>query len=115
MKKDIGIFIGHIWESIERIEQVTHGITRSDFMRSVPIQDAVIRRLEIMGEATKNLPKDFLTQYPQVRWHEMARMRDKLIHHYFGVDLKITWNVVKKDLPDLKRKINKIIKDLENV
>lgn len=60
------------------------------------IQDAVVRRLEILGEASKNIPDSFQKKYPDVPWKKIVRMRDKLIHHYFGVDLKVTWDVVKK-------------------
>ncbi len=112
MKKDFAVFLRHIDESIERIEDFTKGLKRGDFMREVEKQDAVIRRLEVIGEATKNLPKSFRAKHAGVRWDEMARMRDKLIHHYFGVDLKITWQVVKKDLPSLKRNIKKILQEL---
>lgn len=110
MKKNTLIFVKHIAESIELIEDFSKGLSLSDFLHSVKTQDAVIRRLEIIGEATKNIPKSFRIKYPQTRWDEMARMRDKLIHHYFGVDLKITWNVIKKDLPILKKQITIILK-----
>ncbi len=111
MKKDTIIFVHHIEESIVKIEEFTKGMTRSDFMRTTQVQDAVIRRLEIIGEATKNIPKSLRQKYPQVRWEEMARMRDKLIHHYFGVDLKITWNVVEKEIPILKQHIKLILRE----
>ena len=110
MKKNPLIFLTHIQESIQYIEKFTNNISKSDFLNSVQIQDAVIRRLEIIGEATKNLPIDLRKQYPQVRWEDIAGMRDKLIHHYFGIDLKITWTVVKKDIPQLKKHIKTILK-----
>ena len=115
MKKDSGIFIQHIVESIQKIEEFTQGLTKSDFMRNVQVQDATIRRLEIIGEATKNLPQEFKRKYSDIRWNDIAGMRDKLIHHYFGVDLKITWNVIRKDIPILKEKILSILPDLKHV
>jgi uncharacterized protein with HEPN domain len=112
--KDPLIFGMHMVESIGKIEEFTKGMTRVDFMQAVQTQDAVIRRLEIIGAAAKNIPKSFRQRYPQTRWAEMARMRDKLIHHYFGVDLKITWNVVEKELPILKRQIQSILQEQRN-
>lgn len=112
MKKDDSIFLKHILESICKIEKFTKGITKSGFIKSVKTQDAVIRRLEIIGEATKNLSSYFKGKYTDVPWSEIARMRDKLIHGYFGVDLNITWSVVKNDLPSLKKKIEMTLKEM---
>lgn len=113
MKKDISIFLEHILESIDKIEEFTKGISKADFVGSVKSQDAVIRRLEIIGEATKNLPRSFREKHTDIPWNEIARMRDKLIHGYFGVDLNITWSAVKNDLPGLKKKI-KIVLEQES-
>lgn len=109
MKKDISIFLKHILESIERIEEFTKGISKEKFLDLVQLQDAVIRRLEIIGEAVKNLPPEFRKKHADVPWNEIVRTRDKLIHGYFGVDLTLTLDIVKKDLPDLKKKIKKIL------
>ncbi len=88
-------------------------ISEPEFFKLQQPQEAVIRRLEIIGEATKNLPADFRKKYSDVLWSEIARMRDKLIHGYFGVDLKLTFDIVKKDLPELKDKILKILKEMK--
>lgn len=109
MKKDISILLKHILESIERIEEFTKGVSKEKFLDSVQIQDAVIRRLEIIGEAAKNLPPEFRKKHADMPWSEIARTREKLIHGYFGVDLALTWDIVKKDLPELKKKIKKIL------
>ena len=74
---------------------------------------AVIRRLEIMGEAAKNIPEDFRNKYCEVPWKQIAGMRDVLIHGYFGVNLERVWIVVERDLPDLKQKISKILEEIE--
>ncbi len=108
MNKDISVFIGHILESIARIEEFTKGVPKKEFLISVQKQDAVIRRLEIIGEAVKNIPISFREKYSEVPWKEIARIRDKLIHGYFGIDLELTWDIVKKDIPVLKGKIKKI-------
>ena len=111
MKKDNRIFLHHILECIDKIEEFTNRISEDEFMKSVQIQDAVIRRLEIIGEATKNLSADFRKKHSNIPWEQMARMRDKLIHGYFGVDLMTVWEVVEEDLPELKKKINKLLSD----
>lgn len=103
MKKNPQVFLEHILESIGMIENYTKNQTIDDFMISVMIQDMVIRRLEIIGEAVKNLPEDIKEANQNIPWKSIAGMRDKLIHEYFGVDLKLTWNVVINDLPGLKK------------
>jgi uncharacterized protein with HEPN domain len=113
MKKDPKVFIGHILESVHLIEKYVDQMSKEDFLKSVNIQDAVIRMLEIIGEAVKNLPLEFRDEYPDIPWRQIAGMRDVLIHAYFGVDLDLTWKVVKSDLPKLKRNVAGILKKLE--
>ncbi|RLG24087.1 hypothetical protein DRN76_04470 [Methanosarcinales archaeon] len=113
MKKEPEVFIEHILESIELIENYTANKTISDFIESVQLQDSIIRRIEIIGEAVKNLPADVKSKYPDVPWQKIAGMRDVLIHKYFGIDLELTWQVVQKDIPDLKRENLKIKQDLK--
>ena len=87
-------------------------MSKDDFLKSVSIQDAVIRRLEIIGEAVKNIPPEFRDEYPDIPWRQIAGMRDVLIHGYFGVDLAMTWKLVKSDLPELERKVAGVRKKL---
>ena len=109
MKKDPQIFLKHILESIEWIEKDTEGMQKDDFLKNVPIQDAVIRRIEIVGEAIRNLPPDIKEENKDVSWQDIMDMRNKIIHEYFGVDLELVWVVVKKDTPELKEKIEEIL------
>lgn len=81
------------------------------FLRFRTIRDSVLRNLEIIGEAAKNVPVDFRRKYPAVSWSDLAGLRDKLIHDYFGVNLDIVWGVVGKELPILKLELGKIIKE----
>lgn len=113
MKKNPRIFLEHILESIERIEVNLKGISEEEFSKNINTQDAVTRRIEIIGEAVKNLPPTFKEKYPNVEWHEIAGMRDKLIHHYFGIDMSTVWDTCQKDLPKLKKQILQILKTLK--
>lgn len=109
MKHNPIFFVERIIESINLIEDYTKGFTREDFTGSIKLQDLIIRRLEIIGEAVKNLPESFRKENSEIEWKKYAGIRDKLIHHYFGIDLKLTWRVIEKDLPFLKNQIQMIL------
>lgn len=102
MNKDPFVFIKHIKESIDWIEDYTKGLSKKDFFNNIQVQDAVIRRLEIIGEAVKNLPEGFKKQNSSIPWEKISGLRNVLIHEYFGIDIKLLWNLLEKDLPVLK-------------
>jgi uncharacterized protein with HEPN domain len=108
MKKQPEVFLEHILESITLIEEYVDGKTEEDFSSSSQLQDSVIRRLEVIGEAVKNLPPEVRKTYSDVPWKKIAGLRDVLIHEYFGVDLELTWQVVQNELPVLKKRIMEI-------
>ena len=100
--KDDKAYMNHIKKAIQKIEKYIFEINFEVFNSNTMIHDAVIRQLEIIGEATKNLSEDFIKIYPNIPWKLIAGMRDRLIHQYFGVDLKAVWKTVKEDFDLLK-------------
>lgn len=111
MKKNPEILLGHIVESIEEIEKYKSHVTKETFVKMTMVQDAIIRRIEIIGEAVKKLPADFKKKYPSIQWAEIAGMRDVLIHDYFGVNMNVVWKTIQKDIPKLKLQIQDLIEE----
>ena len=110
-KSDL-IFIEHILESISAIAEFSKGITKEALLKERLKQSAIIREIEVLGEAVKNISEKTKKKYAEVRWKEIAGTRDILIHNYFGIDIEIIWNIVNLDIPKLKPRIEKIKDDL---
>ncbi len=110
-KADNFVWLKDIIDSIDLIDGYIANITKEELFHSEEKQDAVVRRLEIIGEAIKNLPENFKAQYPHIAWKKAAGMRNIIVHEYFDVDVNITWNVLKQHLPELKKAIEKLIQD----
>jgi uncharacterized protein with HEPN domain len=113
MKTDQSAFLNHILDAIKKIEKYTQGIDEETFKINDLVQDGVIRQIEIIGEAVKRLSNELTSQYSHIPWQDIAGMRDKLIHDYFGVDLDTVWLTVEKDIPELKEEIKRVIENLD--
>lgn len=101
--------IRHIKEEIDYLITTSDGLTYERFYEDETIKRAFVRSLEIIGEAVKTIPAEILQKYTEIKWNNIAGMRDKLIHHYFGVDYELVWDVVENHLYRLKKVINSII------
>jgi uncharacterized protein with HEPN domain len=106
-------FLCDVQEALRRIAAYTAGMTYPSFIADTKTQDAVIRNLEILGEATKNLSASLRDRHPDVPWKGMAGIRDRLIHHYFGVNLDIVWQVVTAELPGIASEIGDTLRDMK--
>ena len=113
MKKDPRIHVSFILECIELVEEYLKGLTETEFLNSTQQQDAIIRRVELIGEAVKNISPEVKDRYPEIPWKRIAGMRDILVHDYLGLDLEITWNVAQVEIPELKTKMLEVRRDLE--
>lgn len=105
-------FLCDIREAIHRIQSYTSGLTFDSFLADTKTQDAVIRNLEIIGEATKNISATLREQYPEVPWKSMAGVRDRLVHQYFGVNLDVVWHIAIGELENIALHLERILKDL---
>ncbi len=109
MMKDDSVYLRHILDAFAQIDRYMDGISHEEFFSNNLIQDGVIRQLEVMGEATRNLSEDLRNNYPQIPWRQMIGLRNRMIHAYFNIDLQILWEIIETDLPDLKSEIARIL------
>ena len=113
MKRDTCLFIDDILENIELIEKSVKKLSKEKFKLNRLIVDATIRRLEIIGEAVKNIPNALRVRYPEIPWKNIAGFRDVIIHGYFGIDLDLVWKIIKEDLIKLKKDIQRVSKEFK--
>ena len=114
MRKDPRVYLAHIMECIEKIEQFTaDGQTR--FLRDAMVQDAVLRNFEVIGEAAKRLDDEYRAEHAEIPWRALAGLRDVLIHQYEGVDTRQVWVIVERDLPGLRAAIAALLPPLDQL
>ena len=111
--KESKFFLKHIMDEIEYLQQKLEKLKYEDFVKDEDLKRIFVRSLEIIGEATKNLNEDFRSKYHQVEWKKMARLRDVLIHQYWGISYERVWDIVKNQIPELKLKIEIILQEID--
>ncbi len=114
MKKNPEVYLKHILDYIEKIESNSNNKTVEYFLDNTMLQDALIREIEVIGEAMNNLEKNFIKDYPQIPWYEVIATRNNLIHEYWDIDLERIWEDVTIEVPKLKLQIEAILKSLGN-
>ena len=107
-KRSLDLLLDDICEALDRIEQYISGMSFDVFSNDRKSVDAVVRNLEIIGEASNRLPADFKNSHSQIEWHKAVGLRHRIVHEYFGIDLQIVWQILKKDLPSLREAISQI-------
>jgi uncharacterized protein with HEPN domain len=115
MKREIGDYIQDILEAMTNADSFVENMSYDEFIQDTKTVYAVLRAIEVIDEATKNIPNEIRKKHPEIPWKDMAGMRDKLIHEYFGVNIERVWLTVKDDIPRIKPLIKKILEELEVV
>ncbi|VVB59621.1 Uncharacterised protein [uncultured archaeon] len=113
MPQEYKVYLDDILESIEKIESYTCDMSYEEFRKTPVVIDAVLRNLEIIGEAVKRLPSDMKRKYSRVEWKKIAGLRDILIHEYSGINLTIVWDIVINKIPEFKESIRQISSEIE--
>jgi len=109
MKRDDTVYLHHILDAIGLIEEYTRGMSENEFLANSMAHDAVVRQIEIIGEAARNISDEFQEKHPKLPWAKMVGIRNKIIHEYFNINFAIVWDTVNDDLPLLKKSIKKIL------
>ena len=111
MSRDAGMYLEDILRSCEKILEYVKGLKRDEFVRDTRTYYSVIRNLEILGEAAKNLPSELKEELPNIEWRKISGLRDFLAHAYFGIDDDILWDVVENKIPQLGEKVGEYLSD----
>jgi uncharacterized protein with HEPN domain len=104
-KRDPDLLIEDILSAVRKVGRYTSGMDQALFREDDKTVDAVVRNLEIIGEAARQLPEGFLARYPEVPWRQIAGLRNRIVHEYFGLDVELIWQVIRQDLPQLQARL----------
>jgi len=108
-KRDHRLFLADMLEAIEKIERYTHGLSREDLWQDDLVADAVVRNLEVIGEAARHVPETLRAAHPEIDWRRVVGLRNVVVHEYFAIDLDVVWVVVEKHLPKLKQVVRAML------
>jgi len=113
MKRDYKLFVKDILDAIDKIDEFIGDMEYEEFIKDDKTSTAVVKKIEIIGEAIKNIPREIKTKYKTIPWRDIVGMRNKITHAYFGIDYEIVWKVVKEKLPTLKTQVTQVLKEME--
>ena len=111
MSREYRFFLEDMLKSCEKVIRFTHRLTQTQFVADQKTYDAVMRNLEIIGEAAKHIPNEVRSQHPEVDWRRVAAFRDVAIHEYFGIDVDVVWDIVQNKLPALDKQIRQLLSE----
>jgi uncharacterized protein with HEPN domain len=113
VKREVGDYVEDIIDAMDKAASFVENISYEEFAQDAKTVFAVVRALEIIGEAVKRIPQDIRKNYPEIPWRDMAGMRDKVVHEYFGVKLERVWETIQRDIPSIKPLFEKMLRDLD--
>ena len=111
--KDNRLYLIHIKECLDRIEEYLQGVDKTSFLKNTMLQDAVIRNLQVLSESTQRITKELKEKYSDIEWHKISGIRNIVVHEYLNIDVERVWLILVKDLPPLKNTINSMLEESE--
>jgi uncharacterized protein with HEPN domain len=113
MSRQDSDYLYDIQQAIERIQSYASGLSYEQFLDDIKTQDAVIRNLQVMGEAVRKLSGSLIERYPEIPWREIAGLRNRIVHDYFGINFEIIWTVVQVEIPHLSHQITRVQRQID--